>query len=186
MPAAGAEGVGVKLVTLAPGNAQRGLPFIHGVYVLFEPGTLAPAAIVEGAALTALRTAAVSALATHHLARPDARRLVVFGAGAQAGAHVAAMRAVRPIEDVAIVGRDRGRARALVAALAADGVAAAVAGPEAVASADVVCTCTTSREPPFPGGPLPAGGPVTASGGYPRAIRGLPAAEPRAARRVGG
>jgi ornithine cyclodeaminase len=176
MPAAGAGGVGVKLVTLAPGNAQRGLPFIHGVYVLFEPGTLAPAAIVEGAALTALRTAAVSALATHHLARPDARRLVVFGAGAQARAHVAAMRAVRPIEEVAIVGRDRGRARALVAALAADGVAAAVAGPEAVASADVVCTCTTSREPLFAAAALPPGAHVNAIGAYRRDMRELPAA----------
>jgi ornithine cyclodeaminase/alanine dehydrogenase-like protein (mu-crystallin family) len=175
MPAAGAEGVGVKLVTLAPGNAQRGLPFIHGVYVLFAPGTLAPAAIVEGAALTALRTAAVSALATQHLARPDARRLVVFGAGTQARAHVDAMRSVRPIEHVAIAGRDPARARTLVAALAAGGVDAVLAGPEALAAADVVCTCTTSREPLFAPGALPAGVHVNAIGAYRADMRELPA-----------
>ena len=60
MPAAGDAGVGVKLVTLTPGNAERGLPFIHAVYVLFDAETQAPDAIVDGAALTALRTAAVS------------------------------------------------------------------------------------------------------------------------------
>jgi ornithine cyclodeaminase len=173
MPAAGDEGVGVKLVTLAPGNAQRGLPFIHGVYVLFTPGSLVPAAIVEGAALTALRTAAVSALATRHLARPDARRLVVFGAGAQARVHVEAMRAVRPIEHVAIVGRDPARAEALVGELAAGGVDAVLAGPEAVAAADIVCTCTTSRTPLFDA--LPAGAHVNAIGAYRRDMRELPA-----------
>jgi ornithine cyclodeaminase/alanine dehydrogenase-like protein (mu-crystallin family) len=176
MPAATAvEGVGVKLVTLAPGNADRGLPFIHGVYVLFAPGTLAPAALVDGSALTALRTAAVSALATRHLARPDARRLVVFGAGTQARAHVAAMRAVREIGHVAIVGRDPARAAALVGSLVADGIDAVVGGPEAVTAADVVCTCTTSREPLFDAPALPRGAHVNAIGAYRPEMRELPA-----------
>jgi ornithine cyclodeaminase len=180
MPAAAtADGVGVKLVTLAPGNAQRGLPFIHGVYVLFEPGTLAPAAIVDGAALTALRTAAVSALATRHLARADASRLVVFGAGTQARAHVEAMRAVRSIEHVAIVGRDPARAAALAAALDAE-----VAGPDAVASADIVCTCTTSRHPLFDASLLAPGTHVNAIGAYRRDMRELPAETLRRARLV--
>lgn len=175
MPAAAAtEGVGVKLVTLAPGNAERGLPFIHGVYVLFAPGTLAPAALVDGAALTELRTAAVSALATRHLARPDARRLVVFGAGTQARAHVAAMRAVREIEHVTIVGRDPARAAALVASLAADGVEAVAGGPDSVGDADVVCTCTTSRGPLFGAAALGAGVHVNAIGAYRPDMRELP------------
>lgn len=175
MPAAAAEGVGVKLVTLAPGNAERGLPFIHGVYVLFEPFTLVPAALVDGAALTALRTAAVSALATRHLADPGARRLVVFGAGTQARAHVEAMRAVRPIEHVAIVGRDPGRAAALVASLVAEGIDAVLAGPEAVRAADIVCTCTTSGEPLFEASALPAHAHVNAIGAYRSDMRELPA-----------
>ncbi len=90
MPAPPPPASGVKLVTLSHENPRRGLPLIHGVYVLFAPDTLAPGALLDGAALTALRTAAVSALATRHLARPAARRLVVFGAGTQARAHVAA------------------------------------------------------------------------------------------------
>jgi ornithine cyclodeaminase/alanine dehydrogenase-like protein (mu-crystallin family) len=177
MPAAAAaEGVGVKLVTLAPRNAERGLPFIHGVYVLFAPGTLAPAALVDGAALTTLRTAAVSALATRHLARPDARRLVVFGAGTQARAHVAAMRAARTIEHVAIVGRDPARAAALVASLVAEGIDAVAAGADAVAEADIVCTCTTSREPLFDASALRPGVHVNAIGAYRPDMRELPAA----------
>src|SRR3989337_1596764 len=81
MPASGPQGVGVKLVTLTPSNPERGLPFIHAVYVLFEPGTQALRAVLDGAALTALRTGAVSGLATRHLALPDTRRLVTFRAG---------------------------------------------------------------------------------------------------------
>jgi ornithine cyclodeaminase len=158
--------VGVKLVTLAPGNAQRGLPFIHGVYVLFAPDTLAPVAIIDGAGLTALRTAAVSALATRYLARPDAHRLVVFGAGAQARAHVHAMRAVRDIDHVAVVGGGGPRALALVDDLLREGIEATLAGPAAVAEADIVCTCTTSREPVFAAAQLSAGAHVNAIGAY--------------------
>ena len=66
MPAAGEAGVGVKLVTLNPNNPARGHPFIHAVYMLFAPGSLEPVAVIDGQALTALRTAAVSGLATRH------------------------------------------------------------------------------------------------------------------------
>jgi ornithine cyclodeaminase len=169
MPAhAAAGGLGVKLVTLAPGNPARGLPFIHGAYVLFSPGALVPEALLDGTELTAIRTAAVSALATDRLARPDARTLVVFGAGTQARAHVAAMRAIRPIETVTIVGRDPARARAL-----ADELGAAVAGPEAVAGADVICTCTTSAQPLFEGAWLAPGTHVNAVGAYRPDLREL-------------
>ena len=146
MPAHGAAGLGVKLVTLAPGNPARGLPFIHGAYVLFSAEGLVPEALLDGTELTAIRTAAVSALATDRLARPDARSLVVFGAGTQARVHVESMRAVRAVASVTIVGRAPERARAL-----ADELGAEVGGADAVAGADVVCTCTTSAEPVFDG-----------------------------------
>ena len=68
MPASGTAGVGVKLVALTPSNPERGLPFISAVYVLFDLATQTPEAVIDGAALTALRTAAVSGLATRHLA----------------------------------------------------------------------------------------------------------------------
>jgi ornithine cyclodeaminase/alanine dehydrogenase-like protein (mu-crystallin family) len=176
MPAHGAAGLGVKLVTLAPGNPARGLPFIHGAYVLFSADGLVPEALLDGTELTAIRTAAVSALATDRLARPDARSLVVFGAGTQARVHVAAMRAVRAFASVAIVGRDPARARAL-----ADELGAEVAGPEAVAGADVVCTCTTSAEPVFDGGLVAPGAHVNAIGAYRPDLRELDDAAMRGA-----
>ncbi len=132
MPSAAGGHAAVKLVSVG------GDPRIQGVCVVFDGTTLAPAALVDGIGLTNLRTAAVSALAVRRLAAADARRLVVFGRGPQAEAHVAAMRAIRPIERVDIVGRDHDPA--------------AVA--ELVAAADVVCCCTTAREPLF-GGALP-------------------------------
>jgi ornithine cyclodeaminase/alanine dehydrogenase-like protein (mu-crystallin family) len=110
-----------------------GEPRIQGVCVIFDSATLAPAAVVDGIAVTNVRTAAVSALAVRHLAVEDARRLVVFGRGPQAHAHVAALRAIRPIERVDMLGRDR------------DGA------DELVAAADIVCCCTTAREPLFDG-----------------------------------
>lgn len=153
MPAFTPDVLGVKLVTLTEGNAAAGLPFLHATYVLFDGATQAPRAILDGAALTALRTAAMSGLATRHLARPDARRLVVFGAGALARPHVDAVRAVRPIEEVVVVTRGRARGD--------------------VASADVVCTCTTSPTPVFDGADLPAGVHVNAVGAYTATTREL-------------
>jgi ornithine cyclodeaminase/alanine dehydrogenase-like protein (mu-crystallin family) len=129
MPSAAASHPVVKLVTIG------GEPRIQGVCVVFDGDTLAPLALVDGIALTNLRTAAVSALAVRHLATDDARRLLVFGRGPQAHTHAEAMRAVRPIELVDMVGRDQAR----------DGV------DELVAAADIVCCCTTARESLFDG-----------------------------------
>ena len=167
MPAVDARlGVGVKLVALTPGNPARGLPLIHAAYALFDAETQAPAAIIDGSALTAHRTAAVSALATRHLARPDASRLVVFGAGVQATAHVEAMRAVREIVDLVVVSRSGEHAGALVAAARDGGLAADVGGPDAVRETDLVCTCTTSEEPLFDGTLLASGAHINAVGAY--------------------
>jgi ornithine cyclodeaminase/alanine dehydrogenase-like protein (mu-crystallin family) len=132
MPSAAAGALGVKLATVAPGNPDRGLPRIQGVYVLFDGETLAPAALLDGIGLTTVRTAAVSALAVRHLAAPDARRLLVFGTGPQARAHVAAMRAVRPIEQVGVVGRDPAK----IARFASE-IAGRPAEPGAFATADI-------------------------------------------------
>jgi ornithine cyclodeaminase/alanine dehydrogenase-like protein (mu-crystallin family) len=166
MPSFGEQGVGVKLVTVAPQNMALGLPLIHAVYVLFGQDSLAPAAVIDGAELTALRTSAVSALATRHLAPPEASRLVVFGAGVQARAHVESMQAVRPVEHVRVVSRTAARAEELVAEARRRGLEAAVADPGAVAQADLVCTCTTSDRPVFDGSLLRAGAHVNAVGAY--------------------
>lgn len=166
MPATGTAGTGVKLVTLNPANPGRGLPFIHAVYLLFAPGTLQPAAVVEGGALTALRTAAVSGLATRHLARLDAATLVLFGAGVQATSHLESMLAVRPLERVVVVSRTRERSERLADRALALGLQSEVGTPEDVALADLVCTCTTSDEPLFDGGRLKPGAHVNAVGSY--------------------
>lgn len=161
MPAVGDAGVGVKLVTLTPGNPARGKAFVNAMYVLFDRETQEPEAVIDGATLTALRTAAVSGLATRHLARDDAASLVVFGAGVQARWHVEAMRAVRPIDGVTIVGRTPQRAEVLARELGAR-----AGKPEAVAEADLVCTCTTSDVPVFDGALLRPGVHVNAVGAY--------------------
>ncbi len=168
MPAAARHGVGVKLITVTPQNPERGLPFVQGTYVLFGPVSQSPEAVIDGASLTALRTGAVSGLATRWLARRDARRLVVFGAGVQARAHVEAVRAVRDIEEIVIVSRTRERADALAAEV---GGRTGSAGD--VSGADIVCTCTTSPRPLFDGEILAEGAHVNAVGAYTPASREL-------------
>jgi ornithine cyclodeaminase/alanine dehydrogenase-like protein (mu-crystallin family) len=165
MTASGELGLGVKLVTLAPENPGRGMPFLHSIYVLFSPRSLEPKLTVDGAALTALRTSAVSGLATKYLARPDSSRLALFGAGVQANAHLDAMVAVRPIQSVRVVSRTPEAAERL-ADRARTLLDADVAGSETVSAADIVCTCTTSDTPVFDGKLLPDGVHVNAVGAY--------------------
>jgi ornithine cyclodeaminase/alanine dehydrogenase-like protein (mu-crystallin family) len=148
MPSAAGGHAAVKLVSVG------GEPRIQGLCVLFDGETLAPVALLDGIALTNLRTPAVSALAVHRLAAPGARRLVVFGRGPQAHAHAEAMRAVRPIEQVDLVGREH------------DGDVDAL-----VAAADIICCCTTAREPLFDGGLVTDDATVVAIGSHERDAR---------------
>jgi len=166
MPAAGDRGVGVKLVTLSEFNPQRGLPFIHAAYVLFDRETQRPEALIDGTELTAIRTAALSGLATRMVARADPRRLVLFGAGVQATAHLQAMAAVAPVEEVVVVSQTPDAAHVLAERAAAMGARASVGEPSAVARADLVCTCTTSRVPLFDGRVLAEGAHINAVGSY--------------------
>ena len=160
-------GAGVKLVGIDPANAARGLPRIQGVYVLFDPPGLTPSAVIDARALTAIRTAAVSGLATRYLARPEAHRLVLFGAGVQAHAHLLAMDAVCDLSTVRVVSRTAAAAQALVARARDElGLSAEVAAPDAVADADLICTCTTSPTPVFDGTRLPEGVHINAVGSY--------------------
>ncbi|WP_306319781.1 MULTISPECIES: ornithine cyclodeaminase family protein [unclassified Streptomyces] len=113
MPAASEFGVGVKAISAVPGNADRGLPRIQGVHLVFRPPSYTPAAIVDGAALTTLRTPAVSVAAVLPLlTRPGRRwRVVVFGAGPQGTGHVRTLRDVgAELDDVTYVVRDPSRA----------------------------------------------------------------------------
>jgi ornithine cyclodeaminase len=165
--AAGGSAVGgVKVVTIRAANAEIGAPTVQAVYLLFGGQSLAPLAVMDGPALTNLRTAAVSALATHHLAPERACTLVIFGAGAQARAHLGALAAVRPIRDVVVVSRTRERAQDLVRTAGAAGLRARIGTPGDVADADIVCCCTTSATPLFDGELLREGAHVVAVGAY--------------------
>ena len=166
MPAFGERGVGVKLVTLTPANPGRGFPFINASYVLFDAETQSPEAIIDGTALTALRTAAVSGLATRHLAREDASLLVVFGAGVQARSHLEAMCTVRPVTHLIVVSRSPAAAEALVQEGVDRGLEARRGDARAVADADLICTCTTSEEPLFDGSVVRPGAHVNAVGSH--------------------
>lgn len=151
MPAATARSAGVKLAGVAPGNPAAGLPRIQAVYLLFDAATLTPRALIDGTALTTLRTPAQSAYAARELSAPDAGRLVVFGAGPQAWGHVHALASVRPIREVVVVGRTQGRAVDLAGRLQSEGVDARAGGPDAVRDADLVVCATTARTPVFDG-----------------------------------
>ncbi|MEQ8347042.1 MAG: ornithine cyclodeaminase family protein [Sneathiellaceae bacterium] len=147
---AGAAGpIGVKVVSVFPGNAARGLPAIGGLYLLLDGIDGHPLAVMDAAALTARRTAAASALAADYLARPDARQMLMVGAGALSPNLIAAHAAVRPIARVSIWNHNPERAAALAARLTAEGLdAVATEDLEGAAgAADLISCATLSRTP---------------------------------------
>lgn len=151
MPAESAGAVGVKLASVSPANPERGLPRIQALYLVLDRETHQPRALMDGTALTTLRTPALSGVAVKHLAPPDARDLVVFGSGPQAWGHVQVMRTVRLLESVTVVGLDRGRAEALADRISNDGLPARVGDAGVVANADIVVCATSAPSPLFDG-----------------------------------
>jgi ornithine cyclodeaminase/alanine dehydrogenase-like protein (mu-crystallin family) len=135
----------LKTICLFPDNSKRGLDPHQGTVTLFSGETGEVRALMNASAITAIRTAAVSGVATRLLAREDARELAIVGAGHQAHPHIAAMLEARPFEKIRIAARSRESAGQLAAewplATAVDSV------EEAVHGADVVCTVTNSSEP---------------------------------------
>lgn len=169
----GTSFAGVKVVSVRNQNLALGMPSVHAVYVLFGGESLNPLALIDGDALTGFRTAAVSALATRILARGDAARLVIFGAGVQAEYHLKAMAAVRPIRHVAIVNTDWGRAARLIELAHVLGLEACRGEADSIADADIVCTCTSSATPVLDGSLLSPGTHVNAIGSYHPNVREL-------------
>lgn len=141
--------IGVKMVSVFPGNQARGLPAIHGSYLLSSGGTGELLAIVDGGELTARRTAAASALAARYLAREDASRLLMVGTGRLSTNVIEAHASVRPIRQVAIWGRDLKKAEATARDLDLKGIEVSVASDLASAAreADVISCATLSSEP---------------------------------------
>ena len=145
LPSAGA--LTTKLVSLFPRNTDR--PTHQAVILAFDPLTGTPAALMDGEAITAARTAAGSALATDLLARQDVATLAVLGAGVQARAHLRALPRVRRFREIIVGARDTSKASALAREIASEiGVSVRAASfSDAVRAADVVCACTHSAEP---------------------------------------
>ncbi|MEH3148566.1 MAG: ornithine cyclodeaminase family protein [Methylobacterium frigidaeris] len=167
------ERLGVKLVSVFPRNAERGLGAVSSLYVLFDGRTGVPRALVDGEALTNRRTAAASALAARYLSRTDSRTLLLVGTGHVAAHLPQAHRAVRPIERVLVWGRSPERARALAATLSDRGFDAVPAAdlPAAMAQADIVSCATTSRAPLVLGRDLGPGTHLDLVGAFTRAMR---------------
>ena len=141
--------MGVKSVTVFPDNGARGQPAVAGAYLLMSADTGEVLAVFDATRLTVWRTAAASALAARHLARPDASRMAMIGAGALAPFLIRAHASVRPIREVAVWNRTPAAAERVAAALASDGLAVRVVADieAAVRWADIVSTATLATEP---------------------------------------
>jgi len=167
-PHEGREGaLGLKAVSVFPGNAKRGIDTHQGAVLLFEGDTGRLSALMDGAAITAIRTAAVSGVATDVLARRDASELAILGAGVQARTHVEAIAAVRPLRRVRIWSRSPERATALASELRGRvdaAIEAQATAESAVLGADIVATVTASPEPILQRGWLKEGVHINAVG----------------------
>jgi len=166
--------LGTKLLTVVEGNQRRGLPTIQACYVLIDPETGTPLALMEAGFLTGIRTGATSAVAARHLARSDSRVAACFGAGVQARFQLLCLSRVLPLAEVRVVGRDPARAAAFAERMRRDlGIPVHVetSRKAAVTGADVITCATTSARPVFSGRDLAGGAHVDAVGAFRPATR---------------
>ncbi len=167
--------LGTKVVSVFRGNPQRGLPTVTSTYLYSDYQTGAPLAVMDGTYLTAIRTAAGSAVATRVLAREDARSLGVFGTGVQARFHVETIRRVRPIERVLVAGTSLDKAQRFAEWVReTTGLRAEAADAASVSAADVLAVGTTSATPVVVGERVAQGAHVNAVGAFTPATRELP------------
>lgn len=168
MPAWNERYLGIKTVNIFPGNAARGLPGLYSTYLLYDASSGQPLAQLDGDEITSRRTAAASALAARYLARHDAARLLIVGAGRVASLLADAYKTVLPIEQVAVWSRDPAAAAALATRLRERGIAAQ-AWPDleaAVRQADIVSCATLSTAPLIAGAWLAEGSHLDLIGGF--------------------
>src|SRR5438874_6380422 len=159
MPAL-SEGLGVKIVTFYPTNADRGIPTHMATIFLVNPETGEPLAVMDGRLITEMRTAAVSAVATKLLAAPDAKVLAILGSGVQARSHVEALRLVRRFEEIRVWSPTKAHAEQFAKQIGAK----AMSAEDVVRGADVVVIATSSKTPVLCGTWLKGGCHVNAVG----------------------
>ncbi|MDG4901521.1 MULTISPECIES: ornithine cyclodeaminase family protein [unclassified Mesorhizobium] len=160
--------IGVKIVTVSPDNNAIGKPAVMGLYLLLDGVTGEPQALIDGQRLTQWRTACASALAASYLAREDASRLLVIGAGALSPFLAKAHSAVRPVKSIRIWNRTPANAEKVAAALHAEGFPASVAGDleTELGEADIVSSATITTAPLIKGALLKPGAHVDLVGGF--------------------
>ena len=160
--------IGLKVVTLNPGNPDHGLPLIHSFVTISDAETGAPLALMDGEVITSLRTGAGSGLATKILSRPESSVLAIFGTGVQAQKQVEAVCAVRSIREILVFGRSPENTEVFIKNLNQqyDITARKAEGEEELVRADVVCTATTSRTPVFSGEYITPGTHINGIGSY--------------------
>lgn len=167
-------GLGVKVVTVMPGNAARGAATVNALYLLLDRATGEPRAVIDGEALTLRRTAAASALAARHLARADSTNLLVVGAGKLAPYLARAHYALRPrLARVRIWGKRADAAQTLAQRLRDEGLPVEAVGDleSAVRDAHIVSCATTATAPIVHGAWLAPGTHLDLVGGFTRAMR---------------
>lgn len=173
-------GLGVKSVTITPGNAARGLPSVQGAMLVFDDETGSIEAVIDNALITKWKTAGDSLLGARLLARPDAQHLLIVGAGSVAASLIEAYRAWKPDLAITLWARRPEAAEALAARY--PGVTTATDLPAAVAAADIVSTCTMAREPVLKGAWLRPGQHLDLIGAYTPQMREADDAAIRAGR----
>ena len=166
-----------KIVSVFPQNQARGLPVITGMVVMLDAETGTPQALLEGGALTAIRTGAASGLATQLLSRPQSHIAALLGAGGQAYQQARALLAVREIKELRITSKSGHSAQRLAARLRDEGVNARATGMrEAVQGADIITAVTTSTTPLFLDADIAPGTHINLVGAYTRHMQEAPAA----------
>ncbi|MDB5716572.1 MAG: ornithine cyclodeaminase family protein [Sphingomonadales bacterium] len=165
--------LGVKIVSVFPGNAARNVPALHSTFLLSDGTTGAPLGLLDGNEITSRRTAGVAALAASFLSRPDASTLLIVGAGRVGRLLAPAFREVRPIQQVNIFARLPEKAEALVSQLREEGFAAHVVShlENAVRSADIISCATLATEPLIRGEWLKPGAHLDLIGAFTPAMR---------------
>lgn len=160
MPALTPEGLGQKIVTFYPPNAEKDLPTHMATILLNDPQTGAPLAVMDGRLITEMRTAAVSAAATKLLAPKDAKVLAILGSGVQARSHIEALRLVRQFEKIRVWSPNKSHAEQFAREMGAQ----AMSAEDAIRDADVIVTATSSKTPVLHGTWLKSGCHVNAVG----------------------
>lgn len=172
------QALAIKVVSLFPTNPGRGLAYIQAAVLVFDADTGRAIALLEGSALTAIRTGAAGGAAIELLARPDSRVAAIFGAGAQGRTQLEAACAARPIEAAYIVDADPGKANVFAEEMRDrlhTDIRVAQTAREALANADIICTATTSFMPVFEDQDLRAGTHISAVGSYTPDMQEVPA-----------